>query len=270
MPGGVRGAGRGPEGAAASVVADRGVSRGRTPHEDHLRTRHRQGIEQGERRSALRLMEAKFGPLSPEVKRQVEALSPERWPDSRSICSRRKPSRNSAWASHERTGPTEAPRLDRAPRPVPLRRARAVQRSCCRTPVPPPGGKSSSWSVPWRSRWSPTCWPAREADPGTRSPAGWPVGWWTTGPWRITPPPGPSSRLGSGAGIGTMSMTIGARRASIRSGRSGRTTGPSGVGAGASRPATSGPRTGTGMRRSTGTPAWASGSPEDHPFAELR
>jgi hypothetical protein len=36
-----------------------------------------QGIEQGERRSALRLMEAKFGPLSPAVKRQVEALPPE-------------------------------------------------------------------------------------------------------------------------------------------------------------------------------------------------
>jgi hypothetical protein len=36
-----------------------------------------QGIEQGERRSALRLMEAKFGPLTPRVKQQVEALSPE-------------------------------------------------------------------------------------------------------------------------------------------------------------------------------------------------
>jgi uncharacterized protein DUF4351 len=35
------------------------------------------GIEQGERRSALRLMEAKFGPLSPKVRQQVEALSPE-------------------------------------------------------------------------------------------------------------------------------------------------------------------------------------------------
>jgi flagellar biosynthesis/type III secretory pathway protein FliH len=32
------------------------------------------GIEQGMRRSALWLMEAKFGPLSPEVKQQVEAL----------------------------------------------------------------------------------------------------------------------------------------------------------------------------------------------------
>jgi Domain of unknown function (DUF4351) len=35
------------------------------------------GIEQGERRAALRLMEAKFGPLSAEVKQRVEALSPE-------------------------------------------------------------------------------------------------------------------------------------------------------------------------------------------------
>jgi DNA-binding SARP family transcriptional activator len=36
-----------------------------------------QGIEQGERRLTLRLMQAKFGPLSPKVKQQVEALSPE-------------------------------------------------------------------------------------------------------------------------------------------------------------------------------------------------
>jgi Domain of unknown function (DUF4351) len=35
------------------------------------------GIEQGERRSALRQMEFRFGPLSPQVKQQVEALSPE-------------------------------------------------------------------------------------------------------------------------------------------------------------------------------------------------
>lgn len=35
------------------------------------------GIQRGERRSALRLMEARFGPLSLEVKQQVEALSPE-------------------------------------------------------------------------------------------------------------------------------------------------------------------------------------------------
>jgi hypothetical protein len=35
------------------------------------------GILQGERRSALRQLEAKFGPLSPDVKQRVEALSPE-------------------------------------------------------------------------------------------------------------------------------------------------------------------------------------------------
>ena len=35
------------------------------------------GIQRGERRAALRQMEARFGPLSPEVKQQVEALSPE-------------------------------------------------------------------------------------------------------------------------------------------------------------------------------------------------
>ena len=35
------------------------------------------GIAQGERRSALRLIEAKFGPLSLQVKQQVEALSGE-------------------------------------------------------------------------------------------------------------------------------------------------------------------------------------------------
>ena len=36
-----------------------------------------EGIEQGERRAALRIMEKKFGPLSAEIKRRVEALSPE-------------------------------------------------------------------------------------------------------------------------------------------------------------------------------------------------
>jgi hypothetical protein len=35
------------------------------------------GILQGEQRSALRLLEARFGPLSDEVKRRVEALSPD-------------------------------------------------------------------------------------------------------------------------------------------------------------------------------------------------
>ena len=42
-----------------------------------MQTTYERGIEQGERRSALRLMEAKFGPLSSRVKQQVEALSPE-------------------------------------------------------------------------------------------------------------------------------------------------------------------------------------------------
>jgi hypothetical protein len=35
-----------------------------------------QGIERGERRSALRLMEAKFGPLPAKIKQQLDALSP--------------------------------------------------------------------------------------------------------------------------------------------------------------------------------------------------
>jgi hypothetical protein len=42
-----------------------------------MKTTYERGIEQGERRSALRLLEAKFGPLTAEVQRQVEALSPE-------------------------------------------------------------------------------------------------------------------------------------------------------------------------------------------------
>ncbi len=42
-----------------------------------MKTTYERGIEQGERRSALRQIEAKFGPLSPKVKHQVEALSPE-------------------------------------------------------------------------------------------------------------------------------------------------------------------------------------------------
>jgi hypothetical protein len=43
-----------------------------------MKTTYERGIEQGERRSALRLLEAKFGPLSPEIKQRVEALTPER------------------------------------------------------------------------------------------------------------------------------------------------------------------------------------------------
>jgi hypothetical protein len=35
------------------------------------------GIEQGERRLTLRLLQAKFGPLTPKVEQQVKALSPE-------------------------------------------------------------------------------------------------------------------------------------------------------------------------------------------------
>ncbi len=42
-----------------------------------MKTTYERGIEQGERRSALRLMEVKFGPLSDEVKRKVEALELE-------------------------------------------------------------------------------------------------------------------------------------------------------------------------------------------------
>jgi hypothetical protein len=42
-----------------------------------MKTTYERGIQQGERRSALRQLEAKFGPLSPKVQQQVEALSPE-------------------------------------------------------------------------------------------------------------------------------------------------------------------------------------------------
>jgi hypothetical protein len=42
-----------------------------------MKTTYERGIEQGERRTALRLMEKKFGPLSAEVEQRVEALSPE-------------------------------------------------------------------------------------------------------------------------------------------------------------------------------------------------
>ncbi len=40
-----------------------------------MKTTYERGIEQGMRQSALWLMEAKFGPLPPEVKEQVEELS---------------------------------------------------------------------------------------------------------------------------------------------------------------------------------------------------
>jgi hypothetical protein len=42
-----------------------------------MKTTYERGNEQGERRLTLRQMEAKFGPLSPEVKQQIEALSPD-------------------------------------------------------------------------------------------------------------------------------------------------------------------------------------------------
>jgi hypothetical protein len=42
-----------------------------------MTTTYERGILQGEQRSALRQLEAKFGPLSPDVTQRVEALSPE-------------------------------------------------------------------------------------------------------------------------------------------------------------------------------------------------
>jgi hypothetical protein len=42
-----------------------------------MKTTYERGIEQGERRAALRLMEARFGPLTTQVKQRVEALSQE-------------------------------------------------------------------------------------------------------------------------------------------------------------------------------------------------
>ena len=47
----------------------------KTTYERGIEDGIERGIEQGERRSAFRQMEAKFGPLPPEVKRQVEAMS---------------------------------------------------------------------------------------------------------------------------------------------------------------------------------------------------
>jgi hypothetical protein len=48
-----------------------------TTYERGLERGLERGIRQGEQRSALRLLEAKFGPLSADVKQRVEALSPE-------------------------------------------------------------------------------------------------------------------------------------------------------------------------------------------------
>jgi hypothetical protein len=42
-----------------------------------MTTTFERGILQGEQRSALRLLDRKFGPLSADVKRRVEALAPE-------------------------------------------------------------------------------------------------------------------------------------------------------------------------------------------------
>jgi hypothetical protein len=42
-----------------------------------MKTTYERGIEHGERRLTLRQMEAKFGPLPPDVKQRVETLSPE-------------------------------------------------------------------------------------------------------------------------------------------------------------------------------------------------
>jgi hypothetical protein len=49
----------------------------KTTYERGIEDGIERGIEQGERRSALRQMEAKFGPLTSRVKQQLEALSPE-------------------------------------------------------------------------------------------------------------------------------------------------------------------------------------------------
>ena len=62
--------------------------------------RHRaRGIEQGERRAALRLMQAKFGPLPPEVQRRVEAMSSEALAQLQIDVLKRKPARSSAWTT---------------------------------------------------------------------------------------------------------------------------------------------------------------------------
>jgi Domain of unknown function (DUF4351) len=42
-----------------------------------MKTTYERGIEQGERRLTLRLVEARFGPLPPDVKQQIEALFPD-------------------------------------------------------------------------------------------------------------------------------------------------------------------------------------------------
>ncbi len=64
-----------------------------------MKTTYERGIVQGELRLTLRLMEFKFGPLSPQVKQQVEALSEDARRNSRSNCSRRRPSPTSTWTT---------------------------------------------------------------------------------------------------------------------------------------------------------------------------
>jgi Domain of unknown function (DUF4351) len=48
----------------------------KTTYERGIEKGIEQGIERGERRSALRHIEAKFGPLPAKIKQQLEALSP--------------------------------------------------------------------------------------------------------------------------------------------------------------------------------------------------
>jgi hypothetical protein len=56
------------------------------------------GILEGERRSALRQLDAKFGPLSSEVKQRVQGLSP----DCSLTCFKPNPLRISAWWTDDR------------------------------------------------------------------------------------------------------------------------------------------------------------------------
>jgi hypothetical protein len=55
---------------------ERGLEQARREVEPLMKTTYERGIEQGMRRTTLRQLEVKFGPLAPQVKQQVEALSP--------------------------------------------------------------------------------------------------------------------------------------------------------------------------------------------------
>lgn len=61
------------------TMYERGIEAGKAEAyqevEPLMKTTCERGVEEGERRVALRLLEAKFGPLSADVKRQVEAMS---------------------------------------------------------------------------------------------------------------------------------------------------------------------------------------------------